>query len=133
MGKTRLNILAVDDERHIARLMQVTLESQGHHVATAHNGEDALRLVKESSFDVLILDYFLPDLDAPEVVLKLRAMPEGADLPIVILLAKTPSAEDHLQMNEWHEAGVICRLMKPLSKEELIASVSSLVEHASKE
>lgn len=133
MGKTRLNILAVDDERHIARLMQVTLESQGHHVATAHNGEDALRLVKESSFDVLILDYFMPDLDAPEVVVKLRAMPEGADLPVVILLAKTPSDVDLFKMNEWHEAGVICKLMKPFSKKELIASVSSLIEHASKE
>ena len=133
MGKTRLNILAVDDERHIARLMKVTLEDQGHHVATAHSGEDALQMVKESSFDVLILDYLMPDAYAPEVVLKLRAMPEGADLPIVVLLAKTPDPDLDLQMDEWHEAGVICRLMKPISKEELIASVSSLVEHTSKE
>ena len=99
MGQTRLNLLAVDDERHLARLMQVTLESQGHHVATAHNGEDALRLVKESSFDVLILDYLMPDAYAPEVVLKLRAMPEGADLPIVVLLAKTPDPDLDLQMD----------------------------------
>ena len=133
MGKTRLNILAVDDERHIARLMQVTLESQGHHVATADNGADALRMVKESSFDVLILDYLMPYGCAPEVVVKLRAMPEGANLPIVILLAKTPDPKLDLQMHEWHEAGVICRVMKPFSSEELIASIAPLVEHASKD
>jgi len=133
MGKIRLNILAVDDEHHLARMMKATLEGQGHHVLTAHNGADALQMIKENSFDVLILDYFLPDAYAPEVVIKLRAMPEGADLPIVILLAKTPSAEDVLQMKEWHEAGVICKMMKPISREELIASISSLVDRTSKD
>ena len=112
-------------------MMEVTLEDQGHHVLTANNGADALQMVKENSFDVLILDYFMPEAYAPEVVLKLRAMPEGVDLPIVVLIAKSPDARENLARDQWHEAGIICRLMKPFSKEELIASVSTLVEHTS--
>ena len=56
-------ILAVDDERHIVRLVQVNLERAGYEVVEAYDGVEALEKVKEANPDLIVLDVMMPRLD----------------------------------------------------------------------
>jgi two-component system alkaline phosphatase synthesis response regulator PhoP/two-component system response regulator VicR len=60
MSKT---ILAVDDEKHIVRLVQINLQKEGYDVVTASNGREALDKVNEQRPDLIIMDVMMPELD----------------------------------------------------------------------
>ena len=65
-------ILAVDDERHIVRLVQVNLERAGYEVVTAFDGKDALEKVASEQPDLVVLDVMMPYMDGFEVLQNLR-------------------------------------------------------------
>jgi DNA-binding response OmpR family regulator len=73
-------ILAVDDERHIVRLVQVWLERAGYEVVTAFSGKDALEKP-----DLVILDAVMPDMDGSEVLQSLRRNPATRELPVIMV------------------------------------------------
>ena len=61
-------ILAVDDEKHIVRLVQVNLERQGYEVVTANDGREALEKVESEKPDLVVLDVMMPYMDGFEVL-----------------------------------------------------------------
>jgi len=65
-------ILAVDDEKHIVRLVQVNLERQGYEVVTANDGKEALEKVESERPDLVVLDVMMPYMDGFEVLQILR-------------------------------------------------------------
>ena len=115
-------ILAVDDEKHIVRLVQVNLERQGYEVVTAFDGKEALQKVEEERPDLVVLDVMMPYMDGFEVLQSLRRNPSTRDIPVIMLTAK---AQDADVFRGW-QSGVDCYLTKPFNPMELIAFVKRI-------
>jgi two-component system alkaline phosphatase synthesis response regulator PhoP len=82
----RKKILVVDDDVKTVELVKLYLNRDGYQVLTAYNGIEALRLARESSPDLVVLDLMLPDIDGLEVC---RILRHESDVPIIMLTAKT--------------------------------------------
>lgn len=78
-------ILIVDDEPDFLEVMRTRLEANDYDVATSANGEEALKYVKSSKPDVVLLDILMPGIDGLEVLKKIRRMDEN--LPVYIITA----------------------------------------------
>jgi two-component system, OmpR family, alkaline phosphatase synthesis response regulator PhoP len=115
-------ILAVDDERHIVRLVQVNLERAGYEVVTAFDGKDALEKVEAERPDLVVLDVMMPYMDGFEVLQNLRKNPNTRELPVIMLTAK---AQDADVFRGW-QSGVDCYLTKPFNPMELISFVKRI-------
>jgi two-component system alkaline phosphatase synthesis response regulator PhoP len=116
-------ILAVDDERHIVRLIQVNLERAGYQVATAFDGNEALKKVEAEKPDLIVLDVMMPRMDGFEVLKRLQANPETRGIPIVMLTAK---AQDADVFRGW-SSGVSAYLTKPFNPLELVTFVRRIL------
>ena len=115
-------ILAVDDERHIVRLVQVNLERAGYTVVTAFNGKEALEQVEAEQPDLVVLDVMMPYMDGFEVLQNLRKNQSTRELPVIMLTAK---AQDADVFRGW-QSGVDCYLTKPFNPMELISFVKRI-------
>ena len=115
-------ILAVDDEKHIVRLVQVNLERAGYEVVTANDGKEALEKVSEENPDLVVLDVMMPYMDGFEVLQNLRRNPSTRDIPVIMLTAK---AQDADVFKGW-QSGVDCYLTKPFNPMELLSFVKRI-------
>jgi two-component system alkaline phosphatase synthesis response regulator PhoP len=79
-------VLVVDDDVKTVELVKLYLKRDGYNVLTAYNGIEALRLARESSPDLIVLDLMLPDIDGLEVC---RILRHESDVPIIMLTART--------------------------------------------
>ncbi|MBQ8038491.1 MAG: response regulator, partial [Lachnospiraceae bacterium] len=82
MGK---KVLVVDDEKLIVKGIRFSLEQDGMEVTCAYDGEEALQLAKENTFDIILLDVMLPKINGFEVCQQIR---EFSNVPIIMLTAK---------------------------------------------
>ena len=117
-------ILAVDDEKFIVRLVQVTLERQGYQVVTAYDGKEALQKVEAEKPDLVVLDVMMPYMDGFEVLQTLRRDPATRDIPVIMLTAK---AQDADVFRGW-QSGVDCYLTKPFNPLELVSFVNRIFQ-----
>lgn len=120
-------ILAVDDERHIVRLVEVNLQRAGYEVVTAFDGKEALEKVKSESPDLIVLDVMMPYMDGFEVLKNLKADSETRDIPVIMLTAK---AQDADVFRGW-QSGVDCYLTKPFNPMELLTFVKRIFDSLS--
>ncbi len=123
-NRDAFKILVVDDEEHIRRILQFQLEKNGYIVATAENGEVALRVVHKEAPDLVILDLMMPKIDGFEVCRRLRADFQTNQIPIIMLTAKSdlPDKIKGLQ------GGANDYLIKPYSNEEMLLRVRNVIE-----
>ena len=77
-------ILIVDDERRIARFLQMELEHEGYVAETEGNGRKALERILSGDYELVLLDVMLPDMDGMTICRKVR---EKSDVPIIMLTA----------------------------------------------
>ncbi|MBA4076429.1 MAG: hypothetical protein C0508_15410, partial [Cyanobacteria bacterium PR.023] len=80
-------ILLVEDDSALAEVTKFGLESQGHMVQIASNGDDALLSLRVNKYDVVILDWMMPDKTGIEVLITYRKA--GGKIPVLMLTAKT--------------------------------------------
>jgi CheY-like chemotaxis protein len=78
-------VLCVDDEKIGLRVRKIMLESRGYRVLTAANGAEGLKIFDENPVDLVVLDYFMPELNGGEVAAEMRR--RRPDVPIVFLSA----------------------------------------------
>lgn len=81
------HILVVDDNRVNRLTLARNLEQQGHTVALAENGQQALEMVRSEPFDVVLLDIVMPGLDGFQVLARMKADPELRDIPVIVISA----------------------------------------------
>jgi DNA-binding response OmpR family regulator len=108
-------ILAVDDEEHIVRLLQIRLQAVGYEVSPAYDGETALQRVAECPPDLILMDVMMPKVDGFEVLSRLKANPETAAIPVIMLTARG-QFED---LRRGYEDGAEWYINKPFDMTEL--------------
>lgn len=79
----------VDDERHIARLMEFVLRKEGYEVAVAHDGAQAVAMAQQHQPDAVLLDLVLPDTSGLEILQQLRSQERFSTIPIALLSARS--------------------------------------------
>jgi two-component system, OmpR family, alkaline phosphatase synthesis response regulator PhoP len=119
----RQTILIIDDEKEFARLVTRTLEQEGYDVIAAADGTTGLRLAREHSPDLVVLDLTMPDIDGLQVCKTLRAEPRSARLPILVLSARASVADRIVGL----ETGADDYLVKPFVAGELAARVKAIL------
>ncbi|NJD67686.1 MAG: response regulator transcription factor [candidate division NC10 bacterium] len=118
-----MKVLVVDDENDITALVAYHLEREGFHVVQAHDGLQALELIKRDRPHLLILDLMLPHLSGLDLCRRLRKESDTARLPILMLTAKAEEADKVLGL----DLGGDDYLTKPFSPRELVARVKALI------
>ena len=119
-------ILIVDDDPKAVKLMGYILYKEGYEVVPALSGKEALKLLKEEKPDLVILDIMMPEMDGYEVCRRIRADPETAKVPVIMLTAKA-MLEDKIA---GFEAGADDYITKPVLPAELLARVRVLLSRA---
>ena len=115
-SEPKRNILVVDDEAQITRVLKTTLASRGYGVRMAADGEQALREMKAWSPDLIITDLRMPNMDGLELCRRIRA---ESRVPIIVLSVK---GEERIKV-EALDAGADDYVTKPFSVNELMARV----------
>lgn len=113
-------ILVVDDELQIVHVLRGYLEKAGFGVLTASNGPDALRIARQESPDLILLDLMLPGMDGLDVCRSLR---RESDVPIIMLTARVEEADRLIGL----ELGADDYVVKPFSPREVVARVRTVL------
>ena len=116
-----MRILLIEDEKRIADFIARGLEGSGYTVDNAENGEQALDLVSDAAYDLIILDLMLPDMDGLVVLQKIRN--RKSSQPILILSARG-SLDDRVK---GLDTGADDYLVKPFAFVELLARIRALL------
>ncbi len=116
-------ILLVDDEDDIREVAQLSLEmTAGWEVRTASSGAEALRLAPAERPDAILLDVMMPGMDGPATARALKAAPETAEIPIILLTAKVQAA-DRRRFDDLGIAGVLSKPFDPMALAEEVSGV----------
>lgn len=118
------HILVVDDEPEIVQLVAKVLESRGHRVTIARDGQECLDRIAAERPDVLVIDLNLPKVDGFEVCRRLRADDGTRSLPIVMMTAAFPTLED---ADRGLTTGADEYVVKPFLREVLVHNVERLL------
>src|SRR5438270_12188109 len=81
-------IVVIEDEQDLADLLEYNLKADGHTPELARTGAAGVARVKESRPDLVLLDLMLPDISGSEVCRLLRELPDGRNLPIIMVTAR---------------------------------------------
>jgi two-component system KDP operon response regulator KdpE len=117
------NILVVDDEPQITRVLKTTLSSQGYGVRTASDGDDAVQVMKEWPPDLVITDLRMPNMGGLELCRYVRAR---SRVPVIVLSVK---GEERIKV-EALDAGADDYVTKPFGVHELLARVRAALRRA---
>ena len=118
------NILVVDDEPQITRVLKTTLSSQGYGIRTASDGEEALHAMSEWPPDLIVTDLRMPNMDGLELCREVR---RTSQVPIIVLSVK---GEDSIKVQAL-DAGADDYVTKPFSMTELTARIRAALRRAS--
>lgn len=114
-------VLVADDEPFTAEMLALMLAFRGFDVVLAHDGREALQRVRADRPDAVLLDVYMPVLKGVDVTRELRADPELAGVPVMLI-----SSADEGEV-EWQEAGADMFVQKPLDIRTLPALVDTLL------
>lgn len=115
-----VRVLVVDDDRRITAMLRRALVYEGYEVDIAPDGANGLRLARDRSPDVVVLDVMMPELDGLEVTRRLRAV---GDVPILLLTARDAVVDRVAGL----DSGADDYLVKPFDLDELLARVRALL------
>lgn len=115
------NLLIVDDEQRFANMLAKRLSLRGCHCEVCYNGQQALELVKQKNFFLILLDLHLPDIYGIEVLTRIKAISEMT--PVIILTGHGTEKDRRACMQQgayafWHKPLIIDELMAILARIE---------------
>jgi len=126
MPKEKIKILLVEDDSFLLSMYATKFEAEGFKVATAEDGEKAVRSVQKESPDIILLDIILPKLSGFEVLKQLKAESETAKIPVILLTNLSQrdeveqglkmGAEDYLIKAHFMPSEVVEKIKKVLNK-----------------
>jgi DNA-binding response OmpR family regulator len=113
-------VLLVDDERLLVKGLKFNLEHEGYEVSCCYDGESAIRLARESAFDLIILDLMMPEVDGLEACRRIR---EFSAVPIIMLTARSEDTDKLIGF----EYGADDYVTKPFNIMELKARIRAIL------
>jgi len=113
-------VLTIDDDTAITELLAMLLRTHGFEVATANNGEEGIKAIKDTKPHVVVLDLMMPGMDGWQVCKHVRTF---SNVPIVILSA----LDDPAMIASALDAGADDYLVKPVSSSILVAHLNRLI------
>jgi phosphate regulon transcriptional regulator PhoB len=123
---TDKRILIIDDEPDLVLLASYNLKKEGFTVFSAANSEDALPMIRETQFDLIVLDLMLPGIHGLELCRILRQNPKTKHIPIIMLTAKSDEADKICGL----ESGADDYITKPFSPKELVARINAVLRRS---
>ncbi|NLW36698.1 response regulator transcription factor [Syntrophorhabdus aromaticivorans] len=121
-----MKVLLVEDETKVAHFISTGLEEEGYAIDTAYDGKKALELLKETTYDIILLDLMIPEVSGLDVLKNIRD--RGMNTPVLIITAKS-SKEDVVK---GLDTGSDDYLTKPFSFDELVARMRALLRRSRK-
>ncbi|MGD6776866.1 response regulator transcription factor [Sutcliffiella horikoshii] len=112
-------VLIIEDEKNLARFIELELQYEGFHVATSYDGREGLDLALKEDWDIILLDLMLPGLSGMEVCRRIRAAKET---PIIMLTAR----DSVMDKVSGLDSGADDYMSKPFAIEELLARIRAL-------
>jgi DNA-binding response OmpR family regulator len=119
----KINILWADDEIELLKPHILFLQEKGYAVQTANSGDDALDLVKEHNFDIVLLDENMPGISGLETLVKIKQIRQ--DLPVIMI---TKSEEEHI-MEDAIGSQISDYLIKPVNPNQILLSLKKNLEN----
>ena len=119
-----MKILVVDDEKLLVKGIKFNLENDGYQVECAYDGASAVELARTGSFDLIILDLMMPEIDGLEACVRIR---EFSSVPIIMLTARSEDTDKIIGF----ECGADDYITKPFNILELKARIRALLRRAS--
>jgi CheY-like chemotaxis protein len=117
-----LRALIVDDNPSNAMVVEFILEKLGLEYASLHHPEDVMEHLKTCRYDVMLLDWMMPNIDGIELLRTIRAKPEMASLKVIMCTARSGDSDRQTALN----AGADAYLPKPLSLNTIRESLRGL-------
>lgn len=118
------NVLVVEDERNIRKLIEIKLTNFGYNVVTAENGRDALDKLSENHLDILLVDAMMPVMDGFEFVKAVRQ--SGNNVPVIMVTARGSLADK----SQGFDVGVDDYMVKPIEFDELSLRIKAVLRRA---
>ncbi|WP_440895062.1 response regulator transcription factor [Amphibacillus sp. Q70] len=112
-----MEILIVEDEKKLARALQLELEYEDYQVTLVHDGREALTLINEHTYDLILLDIMLPSLSGMEVLRRIRK--DEIQIPVILLTARDATYDKVSGL----DLGANDYITKPFEIEELLARI----------
>jgi len=125
---TPRHVLVVDDERDLLDLLAFNLKRAGYDVRTATTGREAVAAIAARAPDLIVLDVMLPEMSGTAVASHVRANPETAHIPILMLTAKSQESDQVVGL----AAGADDYVTKPFSVKVLTARIAALLRRTSR-
>jgi len=119
-----MKVLIVDDDKTTRKMISLILKSKGYEVVTAENGIEALQKLGLERINLILTDMNMPYMDGIEFIKQVRANPDIANIPIVMIT--TEADED--EKRRAFEAGVDDYLVKPTNAEQISESMKKIVK-----
>lgn len=119
-----MKILVVDDCATTRKLLTLYLKSKGYEVATAENGLDGLEKVGKEGVNLVLSDLNMPYMDGLEFVRSLRANPDTAELPVVMVTTEADPEEKEKAM----KAGANGYMIKPVTAEMVAQNIKQIMK-----
>jgi DNA-binding response OmpR family regulator len=116
-------VLLVEDEVNIIEAIRFLLHREGWKVDTHDSGADAIDVIRDLEPDLVVLDVMLPGRSGFDILADLRADPQTADLPVLMLTARGQSRDREMA----ERAGVSRFMTKPFSNSEVLTAVRDLL------
>ena len=122
---TAYNILIVDDEPYVARVLKLVLQQEGYRVTCVNNGKEALDIFDKLQPDIVVTDVKMPHLGGQQLVEAIRAMDAGNSTPVVVMTSTLES-----ENRDWvHDLGNLSFLGKPVSPRDLVRVINNHFIH----
>jgi two-component system OmpR family response regulator/two-component system alkaline phosphatase synthesis response regulator PhoP len=123
---SRKHVLVVEDEPHIRDLVCLHLGLEGYECVPIGDGREALKMLTDRSFDLVVLDIMLPGVDGVTICRAVRRQGVNRDVPILVLTARREESDKVLGL----DSGADDYLTKPFGMRELVARVGALTRRA---
>jgi len=118
------HILVIDDDLNLLQMVRLMLERVGHQVETSQKGVEGLARAARFQPDLTIIDIMMPDLDGYNVIRRLRADPATAQIPILVLTARSQEMDKQTAL----DAGANAFMSKPVTAQQLTARVQAILK-----
>jgi len=115
-----LNILIIDDNEQITKMLTTFLELKKHKCTVANEGKEGLKLIQEDKHDVILLDLAMPEFDGYNVIKELEEKNTIRDYKIIVFTASTITQDE---LDELVKRGVTSYILKPIDIDVLLSKI----------